>query len=157
MNKASFEISVETDGAPESQALAGFPVTDWCINALRDFVAGGGVDIRIVDEPEMSATNRQYRGREGPTNVLSFPAELHPDVESPLLGDLLICAPLVEREAREQGKSTEDHLAHLVTHGALHLLGYDHENDEDAAGMEAEEARLLARIGVSNPYQLSGG
>ena len=153
MDTASYDISVETDGSAASETLGQFPVTDWCINALLDFVEGASVDIRIVGEQEMANANRQYRGRNGPTNVLSFPAELHPEVDSPLLGDLLICAALVEREAGEQGKSVGHHLAHLVTHGTLHLLGFDHEIGPDAEIMEAEEVRLLARIGVSDPYQ----
>lgn len=108
--------------------------------------------IRLVDEAESQQLNRDYRGRDYPTNVLSFPAELPPGVTLPLLGDLVLCAPVVEREAAEQGKPVDGHWAHLTVHGVLHLLGFDHMTSAEAEAMEAEERGILARLGYSDPY-----
>ena len=110
------------------------------------------LSIRIVDAREGRALNRRYRDRDYATNVLSFPVELPPGVASPLLGDLAICAPVVAREAREQGKALRDHYAHLTVHGVLHLLGFDHQEDADAARMEKLETGILAKLGVPDPY-----
>lgn len=115
------------------------------------------VSIRVVDEEEGRELNKQYRDKDYATNVLSFPAEnamivnLPPDLPQ-LLGDIVICGPVVEREASDQHKAIESHWAHLLVHGTLHLLGHDHENDADAEAMEAIETRILARRGVANPY-----
>ena len=109
--------------------------------------------IRIVDEPESQALNRQYRGIDKPTNVLSFPFEAPPHVPSKHIGDLVICAPVVEREAAEQGKALDAHWAHMVVHGVLHLLGYDHQTDADAETMEGLEIAILGRLGFPNPYE----
>ena len=108
--------------------------------------------IRIVDIDEGRALNRDYRGKDYATNVLSFPAELPPGVALPLIGDLAICAPVVLREATEQGKAARDHWAHLTIHGVLHLLGYDHIEDSEAQTMEALETRILAGLGIADPY-----
>jgi probable rRNA maturation factor len=108
--------------------------------------------IRIVDAEEGRALNRDYRGKDYATNVLSFPAELPPGVALPLIGDLAICAPVVLREAAEQGKLARDHWAHLTVHGVLHLLGYDHIEDGEAEAMEALETRILAGLGIADPY-----
>ena len=108
--------------------------------------------IRIVDTDEGRALNRDYRGKDYATNVLSFPAELPPGVALPLIGDLAICAPVVLREAAEQGKLARDHWAHLTVHGVLHLLGYDHIEDGEAQAMEALETRVLAGLGIADPY-----
>jgi len=110
------------------------------------------VAIRIVDTDEGQALNRDYRGKDYATNVLSFPAELPPGVDLPLIGDLAICAPVVAREAAEQGKKPRDHWAHLTVHGTLHLLGYDHLEDAEAEAMEALETRILAGLGIADPY-----
>ena len=110
------------------------------------------VAIRIVGTEEGQALNRDYRGKDYATNVLSFPAELPPGVDLPLLGDLAICAPVVVREASEQGKHPRDHWAHLTIHGTLHLLGYDHLEDAEAEAMEALETRILAGLGIADPY-----
>ncbi|MDO1530198.1 rRNA maturation RNase YbeY [Fulvimonas sp. R45] len=110
------------------------------------------VAIRIVDADEGRALNRDYRGRDYATNVLSFPAELPPGVNLPLIGDLAICAPVVVREAAEQHKRPRDHWAHLTVHGTLHLLGYDHIEEAEAEAMEALEARILAGLGIADPY-----
>ena len=110
------------------------------------------LSIRIVGNREGRVLNRRYRGRDYATNVLSFPAELPPGVGSPLLGDIVIAAPVVLREARDQDKSARDHYAHLTVHGVLHLLGYDHQNDRDARRMETLETRILASLGITDPY-----
>ncbi len=110
------------------------------------------LSIRIVDTAEGRALNRDYRGKDYATNVLSFEAELPPGVKLPLIGDLAICAPVVAREAAEQGKRERDHWAHLTVHGVLHLLGYDHIEDADAEVMEALETRVLADLGIADPY-----
>jgi probable rRNA maturation factor len=110
------------------------------------------LSIRIVGAREGRALNRQYRGKDYATNVLSFPVELPHGVASPLLGDLVICAPVVMREAREQHKAPRDHYAHLTVHGVLHLLGFDHQNERDAIQMEALETRILAALGIADPY-----
>ena len=110
------------------------------------------VSVRIVDTEEGQALNLQYRGRDYATNVLSFPVELPPGVDLPLIGDLIICAPVVAREAAEQGKKPADHWAHLTIHGTLHLLGYDHIDEAEAETMEALETKVLAGLGIADPY-----
>jgi len=106
-----------------------------------------------VDAAESQALNRRFRGKDRPTNVLSFPADLPPELELPLLGDLVVCREVVEAEAAEQGKPAEAHWAHMVVHGTLHLLGYDHETAEGAEAMEALEAEILSEFGWPDPYQ----
>nr|WP_180323067.1 rRNA maturation RNase YbeY [Marinobacter adhaerens] len=110
------------------------------------------VTVRIVGTDESQALNHQYRGKDKPTNVLSFPFEAPPGITVALAGDLVICAPVVEAEAREQNKPLASHWTHMVIHGMLHLQGYDHINDEDAEAMESLEIRLLSRFGIGNPY-----
>lgn len=114
---------------------------------------GTELSIRIVDADEGQSLNLQYRGKDYATNVLSFPVELPPGVDLPLIGDLVICAPVVTREAAEQGKKAADHWAHLTVHGTLHLLGYDHIDDAEAETMEALETRVLAGLGIADPYE----
>lgn len=113
------------------------------------------VSVRIVDEDESRTLNKQYRQQDNATNVLAFPAAMVglPEDEQELLGDLVICGPLVEREAEEQGKSAAGHWGHLLVHGMLHLLGYDHETSSQATEMETMERRILANRGVEDPYQ----
>jgi len=118
--------------------------------AERD--APASVSVRIVDAEEGRALNARWRERDRPTNVLSFPADLPPELELPLLGDLVLCAPVVLREAAEQGKRVEDHWAHLVIHGVLHLLGMDHQDDAEAEEMEQREREILAALGIDDPY-----
>ena len=108
--------------------------------------------LRVVGEEESAYLNQTYRGKCGPTNVLSFAAELSPDVPVPLLGDLVICAPVVLREAREQHKPAQAHWAHMTVHGCLHLLGYDHQIVREANAMEALEIEILEQLGFANPY-----
>jgi probable rRNA maturation factor len=128
----------------------------WVAAALADRDAPAEMAIRIVGADEGRELNRTYRGKDYATNVLSFPAELPEglpeDVELPLLGDLVICAEVVAREAAEQGKRPADHWAHLVVHGTLHLLGWDHEADDEAEAMEAREREILAGLGIADPY-----
>jgi probable rRNA maturation factor len=126
----------------------------WVAAAL-DIRAEAEVTVRIVGDAESAELNRRYRGCEGATNVLSFPAaddwsELHGEPRS--LGDVVVCAPVVERESREQGKPVQAHWAHILVHGALHLLGYDHENETQAREMERRERELLAGLGFPDPY-----
>ncbi|MCU1718093.1 rRNA maturation RNase YbeY [Pseudomonas sp. 5P_3.1_Bac2] len=125
----------------------------WCALALRQRTADSELTIRLVDEAEGLELNHTWRHKDYATNVLSFPADV-PDelLDIPLLGDLVICAPVVAREAQEQDKSLEAHWAHLVIHGCLHLLGYDHIEDEEAEEMEALERELLAELGHPDPY-----
>lgn len=111
------------------------------------------LSVRIVDLTEGAELNAVYRRKEGPTNVLSFPCEVPEGVPCQILGDLVICAPVVEREAREQGKPLHMHWAHMVVHGVLHLLGHDHVETADAERMEALEIEILARLGYANPYE----
>jgi probable rRNA maturation factor len=125
----------------------------WCELALRQRSGDSELTIRLVDEAEGRELNHTYRERDYATNVLSFPADV-PDemLDIPLLGDLVICVPVVEREAVEQGKALDAHWAHLVVHGCLHLLGYDHIDDDEAEEMEALERALLAELGHPDPY-----
>ena len=132
----------------------------WVAAALAGRIREADLAIRIVDAREGRALNRHYRGKDYATNVLSFPADaaegvkLPKGVKMPLLGDLVICAPVVAREAKEQGKALNDHYAHLTVHGALHLLGWDHEDDRDAECMEALERDILAALGIQDPYRV---
>ena len=141
-------------------ARAGLPSSTsfrrWVAAALRGakFRKPAELAIRIVDTDEARALNNDYRGKDYATNVLSFPAELPPELKLPLLGDLAICAPVVLREASEQGKSPKDHWAHLTVHGVLHLLGYDHIEENEAEAMEALETSVLAGLGIADPYRL---
>jgi probable rRNA maturation factor len=128
-------------------------LTQYAEAALDGRLGAAKLVIRIVDEPESEGLNRQYRGIDKPTNVLSFPFEAPPQVPSRHIGDLVICAPVVEREAAEQGKPLEAHWAHMVVHGVLHLLGYDHQTDADAETMEGLEIAILGRLGFPNPYE----
>lgn len=126
--------------------------TLWAKTALQGHRSEAELSIRLVDEDESAELNMQYRQKPGPTNVLSFPADLPPELELPLLGDLAICKQVVEHEAKEQHKAYLDHWAHMVIHGTLHLLGYDHIQDDEAEEMEALEIALLKTLNISNPY-----
>ncbi|HVT34911.1 MAG TPA: rRNA maturation RNase YbeY [Nevskiaceae bacterium] len=132
---------------PPAGVPAGSSLRAWAQAALGR--ARGELTIRIVDAGESHALNKQYRGKDKPTNVLSFQG----DRAAQTLGDLVICAPVVAREAREQGKSPRAHWAHMVVHGCLHLIGYDHERDRDAEKMEALEKKILRKLGYPDPYQ----
>lgn len=110
------------------------------------------VSVRLVDSNEMANLNATYRGKKGATNVLSFPADLPAELNVPLLGDIVICAPVVRSEALQQGKSETAHWAHMTVHGTLHLLGYDHIEEEDATIMEALESAILGKLNFACPY-----
>lgn len=123
----------------------------WATVALQER-GEAEVLIRLVDKNESRQLNARYRNRDKATNVLSFPADLPQEIDLPLLGDVVICAPLVAQEAEQQNKSPESHWAHLTIHGTLHLLGYDHQTEEEAAEMESLETSLLQSIGFPDPY-----
>ena len=125
----------------------------WAAAAVGAHRAEAEISLRIVDEDESEALNSQYRGKHKPTNVLSFPADIPEELGLPLLGDLVICAQVVAREAEQQHKAPSAHWAHMVVHGTLHLLGYDHIEDDDAEIMENLETRILAGLGYDDPYQ----
>jgi probable rRNA maturation factor len=127
----------------------------WALAALDGHGEAAELLIRIVDAAESRELNARYRHQDKPTNVLSFPFEAPPGIETGLLGDLVICAPVVAREAREQGKPAAHHWAHMVVHGVLHLRGYDHADDRQAQEMEALEARILEGFGIDDPYAFS--
>jgi len=124
----------------------------WVSAALAHRKAEAEVSVRLVSEVEMTTLNQQYRGREGSTNVLSFPADLPPELELPLLGDIVVCAAVVAREAREQHKQLPQHWAHMLVHGSLHLLGYDHIDAAQADIMESLETTILQALGYPCPY-----
>ncbi len=115
---------------------------------------GQTVLVRVVAPDESRRLNRDYRGKDRPTNVLSFPFEVPAEIPSDHLGDLVICAEVVAGEAAAQGKAPLDHWAHMLIHGVLHLLGYDHVEPDEAEVMEALETRLLARLGIADPYRI---
>lgn len=127
----------------------------WAKKTLSRKIKSGEITLRIVGIDEMSKLNSTYRHKNGPTNVLSFPFEVHKGVtlETPILGDIVICADIVNKEAKEQHKPEDAHWAHMIVHGILHLLGFDHENDKDAEKMEALEVEILQTLGFTNPYE----
>ncbi|AOY87066.1 rRNA maturation RNase YbeY [Marinobacter salinus] len=142
-----FQNVYEGEGVPEETLFGTWAQTAWQGENPSE------VTIRIVGALESQTLNHEYRGKDNPTNVLSFPFEAPAGITVPLAGDLVICAPVVECEAREQHKDTMAHWAHMVVHGMLHLQGYDHIEDSDAEVMEALEVRLLAQLGFGNPYE----
>lgn len=125
----------------------------WVTLALTDRKSGGEICIRLVEPTESQQLNSDYRGKDAPTNVLSFPFEAPEGIPMELLGDLAICADIVAKEAHEQNKPVLNHWAHMVIHGTLHLIGFDHINDSDAEQMETLETTLLASINIPDPYQ----
>jgi probable rRNA maturation factor len=159
----SVQVATARRGVPQSRRLAGWANAAWSEAAAgRRGPLPRSLAIRIVGAAESRTLNRTWRGKDKPTNVLSFPADpplpsrrsvraQAPDEPAPL-GDLAICAPVVAREAREQGKALQAHWAHMVVHGVLHLLGYDHENERDARRMESKETRILEDFGYTDPY-----
>mgnify|MGYP001574642686 FL=1 len=155
-------VQVDVQNATDDDtAPATTEVEPWVARAVSLAGVDGPaeVSVRIVEAGEMHALNREYRGKDKPTNVLSFPAGevegLPADVPR-LLGDIVICAEVVRAEAAEQGKDVADHWAHMLVHGTLHLLGHDHETDAEAVEMEALEARILSNFGVPDPYGATG-
>ncbi|HHJ19875.1 MAG TPA: rRNA maturation RNase YbeY [Gammaproteobacteria bacterium] len=145
--KAEVQYESQADNLPSQQQFS-----QWLLRCFPNQV-DETVLIRLVDIPESTALNEQYRGKSGPTNILSFPFDVPEHVPNQHLGDLVICAPIVCSEATAQGKPLTDHWAHLLVHGVLHLLGYDHITEPDAREMEALEVKLLQNIGISDPYR----
>ena len=133
---------------PPRQAL-----TEWASAALGRAAPGREISVLVVGEARSRALNRRYRGHDKSTNVLSFPAATAVDGPAQLLGDLVICPPVLRREARAQHKRLKDHWTHLFVHGLLHLIGYDHEQARDAQRMERREIRILRGMGIANPYR----
>ena len=147
------QLAGEGLGAPDDN-----DIRDWTCRAARAAGGAGGViTVRVVDEVEMRELNGYWRGRDYSTNVLSFPFEmpegLPADAVDPIIGDIAICAPVVERQAQEQGKPVRAHWTHMVVHGVLHLLGHDHEQAGEAEIMEALEVSILAERGHGAPYR----
>lgn len=148
----SYQIDVEVNSS-STKIPSVENIELWISAALQsDELNQAEVSVYIVDEAESQELNAQYRGKDKPTNVLSFPADIPDEVGVPLLGDLVICAPVVAREAQEQSKTLEAHWAHMLVHGTLHLLGYDHVEDDEADVMEALETRLITQLNFPAPY-----
>ncbi len=141
---------------PRAGLPAAMSFRRWVAAALDTRIREADLAIRIVGNKEGRALNRHYRGKDNATNVLSFPAEmpegLPEDMKMPLLGDIVLCAPVIAREAREQKKLLVAHYAHMTVHGALHLLGWDHDDERDAECMEQLEREILAGLGIADPY-----
>jgi probable rRNA maturation factor len=146
-----FDVSVSY-GLPRVGLPASVSFKRWATAAAWGRIRRADLAIRIVDNKEARSLNRHYRGKDYATNVLSFPAELPEGVTVPILGDLVICAPVVAREAKDQGKSLVSHYAHLTIHGVLHLLGLNHEDTREAEAMEQIERDILAKLGFADPY-----
>ena len=159
MTKGPVRLDVAVGYAvPRAGIPAAISFRKWVHAALNGRIREADLAIRIVDANEGRALNRHYRGKDHATNVLSFPADLGDGVKlpkgvtMPLLGDLVLCAPVIAREATEQAKSLGAHYAHLTVHGALHLLGWDHEDSREADCMEQLEREILAGLGLPDPY-----
>ncbi|MFC0678880.1 rRNA maturation RNase YbeY [Lysobacter korlensis] len=157
MTKGPVRLDVAVSYATERAGVpAAVSFRKWVAAALAGRIREADLAIRVVSEDEGRSLNRHYRGKDYATNVLSFPAELPEGlpkgVRMPLLGDLVICAPVVAREAADQHKPLASHYAHLTVHGALHLLGWDHEDEREAEAMEQLEREILAGLGVEDPY-----
>ncbi len=142
------QIASEADNLPAESDFR-----RWINASLQQQKQRTEMVVRIVDEVESAELNQTYRSKSGATNVLSFPFDAPPQVSMNLLGDLVICAPVIEREAIEQGKTLQAHWAHMAVHGTLHLLGYDHQTDEQATEMEALEKTILTGLGYEAPYK----
>lgn len=148
--------SIFVDLQVATENIEGLPteeqIVQWATAAVQPEGDEVEMTVRIVDEAESHELNLTYRGKDRPTNVLSFPFECPDEVELPLLGDLVICRQVVEREATEQEKLLMAHWAHMVVHGSLHLLGYDHIEDDEAEEMESLETQIMQGLGFDDPY-----
>lgn len=151
MTRAAPAIGVSY-GVPRRGLPAAASFRRWAALALGARGGAAELSIRVVSAPEGRRLNREYRGKDYATNVLSFPVEWPGGVSLPLLGDVVLCAPVIAREARAQGKARADHYAHLTVHAVLHLLGHDHQRPTQARRMERLEIQLLESIGISDPY-----
>jgi probable rRNA maturation factor len=147
MNQVEIQSCSSSQKQPELQQIQ-----IWVDAALTELNRDTEIVVRIVDEQESAELNEQYRHKQGPTNILSFPVEVPEGIDLNLLGDLVVCAPVLEREAIQQQKTLNNHWAHIIVHGVLHLLGYDHINDDDAEVMENTEIKILQQLNISNPY-----
>lgn len=149
-------MTIELDLQLAVEDESGLPNTEdfqlWLGSSVTKFQPQAEVTVRIVDEQESHQLNSDYRGKDKPTNVLSFPFEAPPGMDIDLLGDLIICRQVVEREAIEQNKPLMAHWAHMVVHGSLHLLGYDHIEDDEAEEMESLETEIMQEMGFDDPY-----
>ena len=144
------QIAVENEqGLPTEQ-----DIQLWLDKTIPQYQENAELTVRIVDIEESHQLNHDYRGKDKPTNVLSFPFEAPPGMELDLLGDLIICRQVVEKEADEQNKPLLAHWAHMVVHGSLHLLGYDHIEDDEAEEMESLETEIMQTMGFEDPYIL---
>ncbi|QHB17796.1 rRNA maturation RNase YbeY [Mannheimia pernigra] len=141
-----------TENLPSEQQFYTWVHKALSIEAKTENFPESEITIRIVDEAESHELNLTYRGKDKPTNVLSFPFEVPEGIEMPLLGDLVICRQVMEKEAKEQQISEESHWAHLSVHGTLHLLGYDHIEEKDAVKMESLETEIMQSLVYDDPY-----
>ena len=150
-------MNIELDLQIATKNHTGLPSQEefqcWLDKVIPQFQPEAELTIRIVDEAESQHLNREYRGIDKPTNVLSFPFETPPEIKLNLLGDLIICRQVVEKESIEQNKILFAHWAHMVVHGSLHLLGYDHITNKEAEEMESLETQLMQNMGFNDPYQ----
>lgn len=144
--------SENSEGLPTLEQFTHWVETALAFEAQTGDFPETEMTIRIVDEEESQTLNREYRGKDYPTNVLSFPFEVPEGIELPLLGDLVICRQVMEREAKEQQISLASHWAHLAVHGTLHLLGYDHIEEAEAEEMEGLETQIMQKLGFEDPY-----
>lgn len=144
--------SENSEGLPTLEQFTHWVETALSFEAQTEDFPETEMTIRIVDEEESQTLNREYRGKDYPTNVLSFPFEVPEGIELPLLGDLVICHQVMEREAKEQQISLASHWAHLAVHGTLHLLGYDHIEEAEAEEMEGLETQIMQKLGFEDPY-----
>lgn len=147
MNQIEVQVVFSSPGQPDKEQIQ-----HWVDAALQGYGRDTEIVVRIVDVHESAQLNKQYRHKQGPTNILSFPVEVPEGLDLNLLGDLVVCAPVVEREALEQKKLLTHHWAHIIVHGVLHLLGYDHIDNNDAEVMENREINILQTLNISNPY-----
>ena len=159
MTKGPIRLDVAVSyAAPRAGLPAAVSFRKWVAAALAGRIREADLAIRIVGSKEGRSLNHHYRGKDYATNVLSFPAELPEGlpkgVKLPLLGDLVLCAPVIAKEAAAQGKPVNAHYAHLTVHGVLHLLGWNHEDDREAEAMEQLERDILAELGIDDPYAI---
>lgn len=147
MNQIEVQTVFSSPGQPDKDQIQ-----QWVDAALQGYGRDTEIVVRIVDVHESAQLNKQYRHKQGPTNILSFPVDIPEGIGSNLLGDLVVCAPVVEREAVEQQKLLTHHWAHIIVHGVLHLLGHDHIDNNEAEAMENREINILQTLNISNPY-----
>ncbi len=148
----NIDLQIAVDDGIEIPTLA--EITAWAQAALdgADYKEDSEITVRFVSPEEIHELNHEYRGMDKATNILSFPFECPPEVKLPLLGDLVICSQVLQQEAQAQSKSLKEHCAHLIVHGCLHLLGYDHIEEDEAVQMETLESRIVMGLGYADPY-----